>query len=34
MTVGAADVNRFINKGRPKAGAELAMTVEAALSDG
>jgi hypothetical protein len=24
----------FIHKGRPKTGAELAMTVEAALSDG
>ena len=31
---GAADITRFIHKGRPKAGAELAMTVAAALSDG
>jgi hypothetical protein len=31
---GAAGVTCFIHKGRPKAGAELAMTVEAALSDG
>src|SRR5277367_1256079 len=28
MTVGAADVTRFIQGDRPEAGAELAMTVE------